>query len=180
VHSRPRLLDSSQLSAALLRDDVIDSVRRALLSVSSPRFFESERGYQGELLVQLARVLPDLQAPAAIVEQEYQKLLRLHGLRLRPDIIIHEPFDPTRHRSRLDGNVVVFELKRRAGPVDARAAFTSLATMLRVLSYPLAVFVNVDSSKTHITEAPAELRQRLVAFAVKLGTDGPTLHEGRA
>jgi hypothetical protein len=45
----------------------------------------------------------------------------VHGLAIRPDIIIHEPFDPSRHRSRRDRNVAVMELKRAATAEKAAA-----------------------------------------------------------
>ncbi len=63
----------------------------------------------------MAQLTRRLQLPDyAIVEQEYQKQADLHGMTIRPDIIIHDPFNPTRHHVRTEGNLAVVELKLRA------------------------------------------------------------------
>jgi hypothetical protein len=50
-------------------------------AVSTPRFFETERGYQGELLAELRAALLMLGLPGdAIVEQEYQKTFPKHRI----------------------------------------------------------------------------------------------------
>jgi hypothetical protein len=180
MYTWPRLLDTSQLKEAVDRHEIIQTVRDAIASIEAPRFFETERGFQGELLFQLQHINPSLRTKDLIVEQEYQKRLQTHGLRIRPDIIIHEPFDETKHKSRQQGNFAVVELKRRAGPTAAKRDFDNLAEMLGVLSYQLAIFVNVDSSRTHIDLAPPELRGRLIAFAVKLEASVQILREEQA
>src|SRR5256886_12182198 len=112
-------------------DDFLACLRESLAAITAPRFFQTERGYQGALLTQLTGCLqlPDY----GIVEQEYQKKARLHSLTVRPDIIVHEPFNPDRHGARTEGNVAVVELKLRATPADALADFESLRAMLDVL-----------------------------------------------
>ena len=76
---------SSQLLAVF-----IDALER----IQEPRFFQTERGYQGELLAELRTRLADAAFPGdPVVEQEYQKRIRLHGIKIRPDIIIHTPFE---------------------------------------------------------------------------------------
>ncbi|MCF7770190.1 hypothetical protein [Achromobacter pulmonis] len=151
------------------RDILIAHLTTALRAITAPRFYETERGFQGELLVGLQRVIPEGFLPArVIIEQEYQKRLRVHGLTTRPDIIIHEPFDPSRHRSRRDGNVAVMELKRAATAEKAAADIESLMKMMEVLEYPLAIFVNIASEVTHADVVPAEWRERIICFAVNL------------
>jgi len=156
---------------------LLTRVGESLTAITAPRFFETERGYQGQLLAQLdARLhLPH----AAIVEQEYQKQASMHRLNIRPDIIIHEPFDPERHHSRADGNFAVIELKRRASPADARDDFQSLAKMLDVLRYRLGIFINIDSGMTHSKLVPADLRGRVACFAVRLTNGVPEIVEHR-
>ncbi len=154
-------MDSSALLAV---------VRESLRGITAPRLFETERGYQGALVAELSKRLFALSIAeqGALVEQEYQKRLRDHGLAIRPDIIVHEPFDPLRHASRTEGNHAVFELKHRASAAEARADFDSLLSMMQILSYPLGVFVNIDSDNTHFTHVPDNVPGRLVAFAVSL------------
>lgn len=145
------------------------------MAITAPRFFLTERGFQGELLVQLSRRLHLLDNE--IVEQEYQKRQRDHGLRLRPDIIIHEPFDPARHGARAEGNRAVVELKLNATPDEAAEDFRSLAAMIQVLGYPLGVFVNIAATDTHADLVPAAVRGRVVTFAVTLQDGEPRVIE---
>lgn len=56
------------------RDLFLSVMRQALEAIREPRFFETERGYQGELLARLHARLPHVGLPShAILEQEYQK-----------------------------------------------------------------------------------------------------------
>lgn len=159
-------------------DDVLLGVRDALAVITAPRLFQTERGYQGALIGQLAGRLhlPD----HAIVEQEYQKQAGQHGLTIRPDIVVHEPFDPERHSARTEGNVAVIELKLRATPAEAVADFKSLRAMLDLLRYPLGVFINIAAAVTYADLVPHELRGRIVCFAVSLVDDAPQIVEQRA
>jgi hypothetical protein len=147
-------------------DELLACVTESLAAITAPRLFQTERGYQGALLAQLDQrlQLPDY----AIVEQEYQKQANLHGLTIRPDIIIHEPFDPGRHGARTEGNLAVFELKLRATAAEALADFGSLESTLRVLGYRFGIFVNIDAAVTHAELVPANISGRIVCFAVAL------------
>lgn len=146
--------------------EVLAGVRSALQSITAPRLFETERGYQGALLGQLDR---RLQLPArVIVEQEYQKQAGRHGLNIRPDIIIHEPFDPERFADRTQGNVAVIELKLRATAAEAADDFKSLGLMLDVLRYPLGIFINIGADRTRAELLPQALQGRAICFAVGL------------
>jgi hypothetical protein len=157
--------------------EVLAGVRDALHTILAPRLFETERGYQGALLGQLDR---RLQLPArVIVEQEYQKQAGRHGVTIRPDIIIHEPFDPERFADRTQGNVAVIELKLRATAAEAADDFKSLGLMLDVLRYPLGIFINIGDARTWSDALPEQLRGRVVCFAVTLrGTEVEVLEQG--
>ncbi len=149
---------------------IITAVRQSLRAISHPHFFNTERGYQGELLAELRKRLPRLKINKgrAVIQQEYQKTRQDHGIRLRPDLLIHEPFDSRHHRDRTQGNYAVFELKRLSTPKKAQDDFCSLFQLMKALNYPLAFFVNIDSGTTHIAHAPSNMPGRLIAFAVKL------------
>jgi hypothetical protein len=156
---------------------ILTAVRDSLRSLTVPRFFETERGYQGGLLVELSKRLPKMNiSPAAVLEQEYQKRMGEHGLSIRPDLIIHEPFDRRRHADRTEGNYAVFELKLRASAVQARDDFANLIALMEALNYPLGVFINIDASETHL---PTDIVSpgRIAAFAVALDGDTVKLTE---
>lgn len=153
-----------------MEQKIIDAIRRALLAIREPRYFETERGYQAELYSELRLAIKsfDFGGAKPIVEQEYQKLIGLHGMQLRPDILIHEPFSPQRHADRKQGNYAVIELKLNATIHEAKGDFERLAVMMERLSYPLGVFVNLASIDTRIECACAPRVGRIVAFAASL------------
>ncbi|WP_233081920.1 hypothetical protein [Rheinheimera soli] len=152
-------------------DILIDTIRDSLLAITHPRFYETERGFQGQLNAELNFRLQDLEIDGAIVEQEYQKRIKDHGFKIRPDLIVHIPFEGAGFDSRSVGNFVVIELKHRANRKSARADYQNLHRMCDVLGYPLAVFINIDSDKTFIDECMPLNNGSIHAFAVKL-TDG--------
>lgn len=151
------------------RATLLDHLTAALRAITAPRFYQTERGFQGELLAELKKaILEDFLPNEAIIEQEYQKHLESHSLQIRPDIIVHEPFDERRHGSRRDGNHAVIEIKRAASKKDAVGDFESLISMMELLSYPLGIFINIASEATRADLVPAEWRDRIVCFAVTL------------
>ena len=160
---------------------LLTHLHRALASITHPQFYADERGFQGELLVALRLSIPEQLLPEqAIVQQEYQKKMAVHGLTIRPDIIIHEPFDEARHATRREGNIAVIALKRRANGRKALQDFASLVSMLEVLEYPLAIFINVDSENTHSALVPEAGHGRIVCFAVAAHEGAVRILEERA
>ena len=67
--------------------DIINALRR----VAHPRFFKTERGFQGAFCSNLEAALGDYLPSETIIEQEHQKRVSAHGIRRRPDVIIHVP-----------------------------------------------------------------------------------------
>jgi hypothetical protein len=158
------------------RKELLNVIAAALTSVTDPHYYEDERGFQGEFYAQLRLRLRDMALPeGTLIREEYQKRLAEHGLRIRPDIILHEPFDPGRHRGRDEGNHAVMELKRRATPGTAADAFTNLVAMIDVLNYPLGVFINIDSPKTWTESVPEAHRAHIICLAVHLDENGESL-----
>src|ERR1700739_4567373 len=126
---------------------MIDEILTGVRQVVHPRFFENERGYQGALAGRLMALLGRGVYPGdLIVEEEYQKRLKDHGLRIRPDIIIHRPAAVGENRS-LDNHAVVL-LKRAASRRRAERDFFDLNAIINALDYAMGVFVNIDSDQT--------------------------------
>ncbi len=158
------------------RNELLNVIAESLTSVTDPHYYEDERGFQGEFYAQLRLRLRGIALPeGALLREEYQKRLAEHGLRIRPDIILHEPFDPGRHRGRDEGNHAVMELKRHATPGTAADAFTNLVAMIDTLNYPLGVFINIDSSRTWAEAVPEAHRARVACLAVHLDENGEPL-----
>jgi hypothetical protein len=147
-------------------------------AIVEPRFFETERGYQGELLAELRARLHDIGLPDdPVIEQEYQKRLREHGLTIRPDLIVHIPFDRGATQDRRDGNFVAIEIKRDRNKV--REAFASLAAIERALDYALTILIVVDSAETFAEQCPPDIARKTVCFAARLEDGRPVvrMHE---
>ncbi|HEY6419806.1 MAG TPA: hypothetical protein VIX59_12445 [Candidatus Binataceae bacterium] len=140
-------------------------LQQALEAIREPRFFENERGYQGELIAELKNRLKNAVFPGdPIVEQEHQKSMPSHGITIRPDLIIHIPFGRGVTERRGAGNFVAIELKRNKR--DVKGAFCNLRKIKEKLNYPLTILIIVNSADTcahlcpdSIWPAPRKLSQ---------------------
>ena len=149
-------------------------LREALEAITEPRFFATERGFQGELLAGLRARLHEAYFPGdPVVEQEYQKRMREHDIRIRPDLIVHIPFERDLTRVRRDGNFVAVEIKRDIN--DVPAAFENLAVIERALDYALTVLVMVNSPDTCAGQCPADIAPKTVCFAAQLENGKPVV-----
>lgn len=150
----------------------VQMLTESLASIRESRLLKSERGYQGELLAELKKRLNSASFPGdPIVEQEYQKRFREHGITIRPDLIVHVPFDRGTTGTRAEGNFVAIELKRRATRDEALGDFQSLEAMCGKLGYPLTIFINIDAPDTYAEICPAAIARQTVCFSVQL-TEG--------
>jgi hypothetical protein len=160
----------------LNKEQFLALLTEALEAIKEPRFYDTERGYQGELLAELRSRIVFAGLPGdPVVEQEYQKTLPQHGLTIRPDIIIHIPFDRGVTGSRREGNFVAVELKRRGSKQQVEDAFENLRQIKEVLDYPLTVFVNIDSADTHAELCPESIAAQTVCVAVRLEGRNPII-----
>jgi hypothetical protein len=123
-------------------------VIQALKSIDNDRFFVTERGYQGELSTKIINILTQsgLLPNNAIIEQEYQKTMNNHGLKHRPDILLHIPFKAGITTNRRQGNFVAIELKLNTTKTKAKRDIAKLNDYIQILNYPLAIFINVSGT----------------------------------
>ena len=156
----------------LEKDLFLGLFRDSLKAINEERFFSTERGYQGRLLSELDKRLKikRILLKGRIVEQEYPKTLKNHGIRIRPDIIIHVPYRAKIHPSRRYGNYVVIQLKLNATEEKAKEDFEKLDLMFNrnKLNYPLGIFLNINSDKTFFDSYSGDYKDRLHYFAVRL------------
>jgi len=158
-------------------EHLLEVVRESLLSIIHPRFYETERGFQGQLVSNLNARLEEIGLGNIIVEEEYPKVFKQHGLKIRPDVIIHVPFEESGLESRREGNFVVFELKRSASQKEAFHDFDKLEQMRDALDYPLGIFINVDASDTHLDNYTKRTDIELHSFAVRQENNQVIIHE---
>lgn len=158
---------------------ILRMFREILQLIHDPRFFETERGYQGQLLTEINNYLAnnEVWGDAPIAEQEYQKRARDHGLAIRPDIIIHVPFERGLHVRRSEGNYVVIEIKCKSSFAEAQKDFEKLGRMCNILDYPIGIFINIDSADTFLEYYDGEQCDCLYSFAVERAGDELVIHE---
>lgn len=151
-----------------MRDDLINATELALKSVTSKRFFQTERGFHGRFYCALQRSLDQagLMNNGAILEMEYQKSAR-HGTRQRPDIVFHIPAEYSNSSVR-ENNFAVWALKRRASPANALEDFANLDEMFNNLCYQIGIFVNIDSTDPMRQHYTGQHQKRLSAVATCL------------
>ncbi len=137
-------------------ENLLEVIIEALKQVQNPRFYSSERGYQGEFSSNLKTLLckNNIISDEAIVEQEYQKTIPNHGISHRPDVIVHIPFEKGKARTREESNFVAIEFKLKANKRKALEDFLKLNDYINVLKYPLGIFVNIGSTKSFIEYSP--------------------------
>jgi hypothetical protein len=159
-----------------VREMFVAALRKAMQGIFDPRFYETERGYQGALIAQLTIHL-DIAALNGnpIIEQEYQKTLPRHGITIRPDIIIHIPSRPNSDDDRSFGNFVAIEIKRGATDVEAKLDYDSLALLAHRLAYPLTIFINIDSDDDHRRSCPPEITEQTISVSVRLEDGVPVI-----
>jgi hypothetical protein len=152
--------------------DVIRHLTASLESIRDRRFYETERGYQGALCAELTRRLPAMDVlGGAIIEQEYQKRVGLHGTKLRPDILIHVPTADGGDRK--IGNVLACALKLRADECAAAEDFRKLDDLCSLLDYSFVAFINVDSNQTYVHSYTGPYAERFHFFATRLNDGAP-------
>jgi hypothetical protein len=158
---------------------IIDATVQAILKVTAPRFFKSERGFQGEFYCQLRAELQreTILQEDLLLEMEYQKGDR-HGTHQRPDIILHVPAE-YRNADVRENNIAIWALKRRASTQDAVDDFGKVNTMFEALRYSLGFFINIDSQHTRMSAYTGSFPDRIYAIAVHLTEEGVQLRTAR-
>jgi len=155
----------------------IELLELSLKEIVNPRFYQTERGYQGELNGLLSQKLKGLGEQSNLIsENEYQKKESEHGLKIRPDIIIHEPFNSEYHEERTSGNFIVVELKLNGSLKGVKMDFENIDSMIDELEYKRGVFININSKENFSENYEGVHRDKLNFYAVSLDTDSNAVH----
>jgi hypothetical protein len=141
--------------------------------ITNLRFFETERGYQGELVSLLNEYLKkkNLFPKEFIVEQEHQKSVKHHNIRQRPDIIIHVPIEAGLTKDRAKNNFLVIALKRKGDAKSIIGDFEKLDEMFGELNYPEGVIININTQSKFVEFYQGKFPDRLHELAIKIKDD---------
>jgi len=128
---------------------IIETIIEALKHMDSPRFFKTERGFQGRFACALYEIFDakNIFQDDTIIEEEYQKRIDPHGTKLRPDLIVHVPVESSHSSSRTENNFVAFAFKRQANENKAKQDFKKLNELFEKLKYPLGIFININGGQ---------------------------------
>lgn len=161
------------------KDRFLRVFKESLEVITEKRFFSSELGYQGQLVTEPNnRLKVELVfSKKIVVEQEYQKTLKNHGIRIRPDIIIHVPYLIEAHSSRKEDNFVAIQLKLNATEEKAKLDFDKLDLLFERLNYPLGIFLNLNSNRTFFNSYIGDYKHRLHCLAVTLHREVVEIYE---
>ena len=162
------------------KDPFLNIFRDTIRAITDKRYFSTERGYQGQLLAELSRRMASIKRifpSEPNVEQEYQKTMDKHGITIRPDIIIHIPYEREVSENRGSNNFIVIQIKLNASEKRAKEDFRKLNFMFEKLNYPLGIFLNINSNRTFYDSYSGDYKGRLHCFAVRLVNNEAVLHK---
>lgn len=147
----------------------IEIVITALKEINSPRFFKTERGFQGRFAIALYKILGEnnIFQDGTIIEEEYQKKLKLHGIKQRPDLIIHVPIESSHSSNRKENNYVVFAFKLSGNKTKVMKDFEKLNELIEKLDYSLGIFININSLNSFLGEYQGPNKDKLHEFCIK-------------
>jgi hypothetical protein len=153
-------------------DKIVAATERALRAVAEPRFWRTERGFQGRFYCALQQVLDSegLLPDGRILEMEYQKGWCRHGMRQRPDIVLHIPTEES-NAAPYENNFAVWALKRAATLTEASDDFEKLDQMFDRLRYPVGVFVNIAATNHFADAYNGRFPRRLRTVAASRAAD---------
>lgn len=149
-----------------MREAIIIATDRALHRAAEPRFLRSERGFHGRFYCTLQHELEarGLLNDDRVLEMEYQKSGR-HGMRLRPDIVLHVPAEDS-GASIDENNLAVWALKRCSTADRACEDFDKLDEFFERLRYGLGFFVNIGAADNFAEHYRGKFSSRLRTVAV--------------
>ncbi len=147
----------------------IEIIINALKEIKSPRFFNTERGFQGEFKSALGKILleQNIFPDEAIIEEEYQKSLKFHGIRQRPDLVIHVPVISSHFNNRKENNYIVFAFKLSGDKNKVMKDLEKLEEMIDKLSYSFGIFININSTNCFLEEYHGPYKHKLHEFCIK-------------
>jgi len=148
---------------------IIKIIIEALKHMDSPRFFKTERGFQGRFACALYKIfdVKKIFQDDMIIEEEYQKRIEPHGTKLRPDLIVHVPVESSHSCSRTENNFVVFAFKRQSNEDRAKEDFKKLNELFEKLGYPLGIFININGrSEIFLNKYSGLFKNRIHEFCI--------------
>jgi len=111
-----------------------------LKKIFNPRFYNTERGFQGEFSSNIKAAMISCADNDYVLEEEYQKKYTIYNTKQRPDLIFHKPAidsDVTKN------NIYVWLFKRNAKIADIKNDFTKFIELKNILKYRSGIFVNI-------------------------------------
>jgi hypothetical protein len=150
------------------KQEIIKLLKGCANKITEDRLFYTERGYQGVLASLLSDKLKryDIWPGKPLVEEEYQKCITKHKIQLRPDIIIHIPFERGVYEERNLGNLLVIMLKLNSSKKTALKDYDKLALICKKLDYLFAGFLNIGKPNSYFSSYQGSYRERMFGISI--------------
>lgn len=153
-------------------DEILNITLNALREVVNPRFYRTERGFVShfshhlETQIQGQILFPE----GTIIEVEVQKRLNdHHGVRQRPDLLIHIPIETGLTDKSNENNFVVYGFKLNGNNQISQEDFRKLDEMFEALNYEIGIFVNINSyPNTYLQNYNGNFRNRIHEYSINL------------
>jgi hypothetical protein len=156
-------------------DEFITLVIEAIRQITTPRYFNTERGYVGEFYLHLGNLLRNnaMFPEHAILETEVQKRVSDHyGVRQRPDLLVHIPIETGLTINANENNFVVFAFKQKANRRRALNDFDNLNEMFLALNYEKGIFINIKGyPRIFLDYYTGNYRERIHELSIGRGED---------
>ena len=151
---------------------IIEEIIDTLKSITTPRYFRTERGYQTEFYRQLSNRLDNsnLFPEHTILEAEVQKRnLDHYGVTQRPDLLIHIPIETGLTNNANENNFVNFAFKLNGNENASLEDFGKLEQMFHFLNYELGIYINVSRyPDTFLNNYQGNHNNRIHEFSIGL------------
>jgi len=144
-------------------------VLTSLYEISSSRFFNTERGFQGRFLIAFNKQLEkrEIFPEGTIIEEEYQKSKKLHEIKQRPDLVVHVPIESSPSSNRKENNFIVFAFKLDGNKAKVLKDFENLDEMINKLHYKTGIFININSLNSFLADYNGPNKDKLQEFCIR-------------
>lgn len=156
------------------KEGLLNKTVLAIRQILIQRYFNSERGFVPEFYSNLRGQLENsnLFPEHTILETEVQKRRLLHGVRQRPDLLIHIPIETGLTNNVAENNFVVYAFKLNGNAVDALEDFEKLDAMFGQLNYEMGIYVNIGTHPTiFLNNYIGNFKDRIHEFSIRLDNE---------
>lgn len=163
----------------IILNELVDTLK----SITVPRYYSTERGYQTEFYrilsneIENKRLFPE----ETIFEAEVQKrTLDHYGITQRPDLLIHIPIETGLTDDPSENNFVNFAFKLNGNERVSIEDYSKLEEMFLHLNYELGIYINIGRyPDIYLHNYQGNFKDRIHEFSVELHNNDVNIKHAR-